>query len=232
MHPSQLQQQREEQQRKDDSKKEEQEKERLEALLRDFDSPSFYESLAQWGKAPVPQPIRHRVQVTTMRQKDVFNQPLPISRKDLTDLRRLSSASSRLLYLLRAIDQRGMESPYIHQQNKHLLEQALEKIEKLQKAEKKYFEGKGLFARLTQLLNAIHLDAAKKDLESFKNKLEAVLLMCRHQEFAQDLVKLRSVAFDTSARTQAQPPAKPKPAPVRQQPQQQQGAFRLGTPVR
>jgi hypothetical protein len=156
------------------------------------------------------------------------------------DLRRLSYESARLLSLLRAVDQKGMECPYIHQVNKQLLERALDKCQKLKEAGSKYFEGKGLWARLTQLLNKIHLDAAGKDLDSFKSKLEAVLLMCRHQEFAQDLVKLRSVAFDYSVRppvTKApqpklaekqaalQQPSQPQPQP---QPQPQRGAFRLG----
>ena len=229
MHPSNAQQQqREDQLRREETRKEE-EKTRLEALLRDFDSFSFYESLDKWEKSPIPQPIRHRVQVTTLRQKVVYNQPLPISRKELFDLRRLSTDSGRLLYLLRAIDQRGMECPYIHQQNKHLLERALEKCEKLLIAKNKYFEGKGLLARLSQLLNLLHLDSAKKDLESFKNKIEAVLLLCRHQEFAQDLIKLRSMTFDKPA-----PPPVPKPqkASEKQPSPQQRGAFRMGPQIR
>lgn len=226
MHPTHPQLQREEQLKRDEARKEELERNQLESLLRDFDSLSFYESLERWEQSPIPQPVRQQIRVTPLRQKEVVHQPMPISRKELYDLRRLSSESARLLYLLRAIDQKGIECPYIHQQNKQVLERALEKCERLQEARSKFLEGKGLWARLNQLLNRIHVDAAKKDLEAFKNKLEAVLLMCRHQEFAQDLAKLRRVVSDYSITT---PPVVPPPAKqVGQQPQR--GAFRFGPP--
>jgi hypothetical protein len=230
VHPVNPQQQREDLLKREEDRKAELEKSRLEGLLRDFDALSFYESLEKWEESPIPQPIHHRVQVTTLRQQVVLNQPLPISRKELYDLRSLSKESARLLYLLRSIDQRGMECPYIHQQKKHLLERAMEKCERLCQAAAKFYEGKGLMARVSQLLNLLHLEAAKKDLESFKKKLEAVIMMCRHQEFAQDLMKLRSVAFDASVRAPVTKPAQPKSG--KQAPPQQRGGFRMGGQTR
>lgn len=213
MHPPNPQQQREEVLRKEESRKDEQERRQLESLLWDFDALDFYEKLSAWGKAPIPQPVPHEVRVTPLRQKIVMYQPLPLSRRELSDLRKLSRESARLLYLLRALDQRGMECPYIHQQNKQILENVLEKCERLKAAGKNYMEGRGLWARLTQLLNKIHVDAIKKDAESFKNKIEAVLLMCRHQEFAQDLKTLRSAmsSYSIQMPTSQQPVAVARP---------------------
>lgn len=233
MHPQHPQLQREEQMKREEARKDELERSNLESLLREFDSLSFYESLERWGKAPIPQPVRQRVQVTLLRQKEIAHQPMPISRKELFDLRKLSSESARLLYLLRAAEQKGMECPYIHQQNKQILEKALSKCERLREAGELYLSGKGFFARLGQLFNLLHMDAAKRDINSFKNKLEAVLLMCRHQEFAQDLIKLRRSASDYTVRTPVVPASRRVPvtkqAAARPQ-QQQRSAFHFGPP--
>lgn len=121
MHPPNPQQQREEALRKEEARKDEQERRQLETLLWDFDALAFYEKLSAWGNYPIPQPVPHEVRVTPLRQRIVMYQPLPLSRKELSDLRQLSRESARLLYLLRAIDQKGMECPYIHQQNKQIL---------------------------------------------------------------------------------------------------------------
>lgn len=233
VHPQHPQLQREEQMKRDEARKDELERSNLESLLRDFDSLSFYESLEQWEKIPIPQPVRQRVQVTLLRQKEISHQPLPISRKELFDLRKLSSESARLLYLLRAAEQKGMECPYIHQQNKQILERALSKCEKLREAGERYLSGKGFFARLGQLINFLHIDSVKRDVNSFRNKLEAVLLMCRHQEFAQDLIKLRRVASDYTVRTPVAPTSRRAPATkqtVARPQQEQRGAFHFGPP--
>lgn len=236
MHPMNPQMQREELIKKEEAKREEIEKRNLEALLRDFDSLAFYESLERWEKKPIPQPVRQQVQVTLLRQKAVYHQPLPLLRKELYDVRKLSSESARLLYLLRAADQKGVESPYIHQQNKEILEKAVAKCEKIKDASEKYMSDSGFFARIGQLFNLLHMDSVKKDIESFKNKLEAVLLMCRHQEFAQDLIKLRRAASDYAVRPPVIPASRPavsaikQPAGRPQAQQQRSGMFHFGPP--
>ena len=230
VHPMQPQQQREDFLRREESRKEEQEKNRLESLLRDFDSLSFYGALERWEKAPIPQPVRHQVTVTLMRQKAMYYQPLPISRKELWDLRQISKDGARLLALLQAADQKGMDCPYIHQQNKHILELALEKCQKLKEAGDKYLDRRGFWARFCQFFNLLHMDAAKKDIDAFEDKLEAVLLMCRHQEFAQDLIKLRSVASDYRVRSTMVGQERPKTTQAANKQPPPRGGFRFGPP--
>lgn len=191
MHPTTPQQQREELQKREEARREEKERLHLEEQLRDFDAHSFYEKLTSWTDSPMPQPERRSVNVTPLRQTTVLQQPLPVSRNDLQEIRKISSHSGRLLALLRAIDQKGIECPYVHQQYRETLEKALEKCDRLNEAGSKYLTGKGLIAWFGRLMNKLHLRSARKDIEFFKDRLEALLMMCRHQEFAQDLVKLR-----------------------------------------
>ncbi len=192
MHPPpNAQQQREELQKKEEARREEQERRNLETQLQSFDAYEFYEALENWVSNPIPKPIRQTVHLTPLRQKVVMQQPLPLSRNELNDLRKLSSDCARLLYLLRAIDQRGIECPYVHQVNRPRLEKGIEKCDCLKAAGHEYTKTSGMWARFSQLLNKAHLDAMKKDLDFFKSRLEAVLMMCRHEEFAQDLMHIR-----------------------------------------
>jgi hypothetical protein len=189
--PPNAQQQREEQQRKEETRREEQERRNLEAQLHAFDAYEFYATLENWADHPVPEPISQIVRLTPLRQKVVMHQPLPLSRRELNDLQKLSSYCSRLLYLLRAIDRRGIECPYVHQQHRSCIEKAIEKCERLKNAGQEYTKGQGMWARFSQLLNRVHLDSMHKDVGSFKSVLEAVLIMCRHEAFAQDLLHIR-----------------------------------------
>jgi hypothetical protein len=189
--PPNAQQQREELQKKEEARREEQERNNLEMQLQSFDSHEFYEMLEGWANHPIPAPIRQTVHVTPLRQKIVLQQPLPLSRNELSDLRKISSNCAKLLYLLRAINQRGMECPYIHQLHKSSLEKAIEKCERLKSAGRDYNKRSGMWARFAQLFNKAHLDSMKKDLDFFRSRLEAILMMCRHEEFAQDLMNIR-----------------------------------------
>jgi hypothetical protein len=189
--PPNAQQQREELQKKEEARREEQDRRSLEVQFQAFDAHGFYEALEGWATYPIPQPIQQTIHLTPLRQKVIMQQPMPLSRKELFDLRRISSDCARLLYLLRAINQRGIECPYVHQQHRPSLEKAIEKCDRLKTARQEYNKGFGMWARFAQLLNKSHLDSMKKDLDFFKTRLEAVLMMCRHEEFAQDLMHIR-----------------------------------------
>jgi hypothetical protein len=189
--PPNAQQQREELQKKEESRREEQDRRNLEVQLQAFDAHEFYGTLESWTSYPVPKPIRQTIHLTPLRQKAVLRQPIPLSRKELSDLRKISSDCARLLYLLRAIDQRGIECPYVHQQYRSSLEKAIEKCDRLKTAGQDYSKTPGMWARCAQLFNKTHLDMMKKDLDFFKSRLEAILIMCRHEEFAQDLKHIR-----------------------------------------
>lgn len=192
MHPPpNAQQQREELQKREEARREEQERRKLEAQIQEFDAYEFYESVEGWASQPVPMPVRKTVQQTPLRRTIVMQQPLPVSRKELVDLRRLSSDCARLLYILRAIDQRGIECPYVHQVRRPTIEKALDKCDRLRVAEENYKNRPGIGARFAKLFNKGHLDAIKRDVEFFKSRLEAILMMCRHEEFAQDLMHIR-----------------------------------------
>lgn len=192
MHPPpNAQQQREELQRREEARREEQERRNLETQLQTFDAYEFYGALDSWTTNPVPPPVRQTIHLTPLRQKVIMQQPLPLSRKELVDLRRLSSDCARLLYLLRAIDQRGIECPYVHQMHRPSLEKAIEKCDRLKAAGQEYTKSSGMWARFAQLFNRVHLDTMRRDLDFFKSRLEAILMMCRHEEFAQDLMHIR-----------------------------------------
>lgn len=202
-------------QRREETRREEEARRNLEVALQAFDAYSFYAALENWANTAVPQPVSHTIHLTPLRQKVIMRQPLPLSRKELYDLRHLSSDCGRLLYLLRAIDQRGMECPYVHQQHRLCLEKAIEKCDQIKNAGEEYLKGQGFWARFVQLLNRAHLEVMKKDIDFFKGRLEAVLIMCRHEEFAQDLLHLRrAVTYRTGQllnQSEQKPPSRPRP---------------------
>lgn len=192
MHPPASQQQmREEQLRKEEARREEEMRKTLESQLSSFDAYSFYEELQKWSIQKVPEPIEENVYITPIRKEKVFQQVLPVSRKDLKDIRLLSSSCARLLYLLRAIDQHGIECPYIYTQKQAIIEHALDRCKLLQKASLEYVKTSGLWNSLFRLLQKAHLSEAQKELEFFKNRLEAVYILCHQQEFVLDLQKMR-----------------------------------------
>jgi len=191
-------QQREDFVRKEQARREEVARRELEERLNEFDSHSFYQSLDSWLSKPIPKPIPYSVRLTPLRQKVVLHQPMPISRKELSKMRRVSAMCAVLISLLRAVEQRGLECPYIHQINKRNLEKALEKCRHLKQAREKYFKRRGFWARFGQLLNRPHLGSIRRDIEVFNNRLEALLMICRHEEFAQDLMRLRQAVTSRS----------------------------------
>jgi hypothetical protein len=210
VHPTTPQQQREETLKREEAKREEKERLALEEQLREFDAYGFYEKLTSWTGEQLPKPQPQAVNVTPLRQTTVMQQPLPISRQDLQEIRKISSHSARLLALLRAIDQKGIECPYVHQQYRATIEKALEKCEQIKAAGDRYFQSKGFWARLGQFLNKFHVSSTKRDVDFFKNRLEAILMMCKHQELAQDLVKLRQ-SFSRPEVQPQQPKNNPPP---------------------
>jgi hypothetical protein len=177
--------------KREEARREEQDRRTIEEQVQAFDAYQFYGAIESWASQPIPQPIQRTIHLTPLRQKVIQQQPLPVSRKELTDLRKVSSDCARLLYLLRAIDQRGMECPYVHCQHRTSLEKAIEKCDRLKSAGQDYYKSPGMWARFAQLFNKAHLDSMKKDVDFFKSRLEAVLMMCRHEEFAQDLLHIR-----------------------------------------
>ena len=192
MHPQpNTQQLREEQQRKEEARRDEQERRTLETQLRTFDAHGFYQAIEVWANHPIPSPVRQIIQLTPLRQKVMMHQPLPLTRSDLNHVRKLSSDCVRLLTLLRAIDQRGMECPCVHRMYRANLEKAVDKCARLKEARENHKKRRGLLAWCSYLLNGLHLDAMAKDLDFFQSRLEAILMICRHEEFAQDLVHLR-----------------------------------------
>lgn len=210
MHPPpNAQQQREEALKREEARKEEQERKALEIELYAFDAHVFYELLRQWAAAPLPRPIPQTIRVTPLRQRVVMHQPLPISRRGLADLRRLLGDCSRLLSLLRAIDQKGIECPYVHRANREILELAVDKCAAIERASRDYLRGQGLWAKIGQLLNGSHLRKARETVEVFKHRLEAILMMCRHQEFAEDLQRLRSSMLSRAELGASAPVPKP-----------------------
>jgi hypothetical protein len=231
--PPNAQQQRDEQLRKDETRREENERRILESELRAFDAHRFYETLEQWTAILVPKQVPHTVHVTPFRQKVIMTQPLPISRRDLNDMRKLSYDCSRLIGLLRAIDQKGVEYPYIHLAYRTLLECAIAKCVQLHAARELYSRTvRGFWNQLGRLLNLSFLDAARKDIETFRQRLEALLMMSRQQGFVEDLVRLRrSVTYRTGALLDqqelvaAQPKSNASPVPrQRQTPRAQPGS--------
>lgn len=191
---------REEQQRREELRCEEQERRNLDLQLRSFDAYAFYESIESWANEAVHSPIAQTIQVTPLRRKVIMRQPLPLTRSELVQVRRLSDECVRLLTLLRAVDQKGMECPYVHRQHREGLEKAINKCVQIEEARKKYEKSRGLWSWCSSLFNGFHLDSLRRDVELFQGRLEAILMMCRHEEFACDLVHLRrAVTYRTGA---------------------------------
>lgn len=192
MHPQpSAQQMREETQRKEDARREEQERQQLESQLRAFDAYSFYASIEAWAANPIPALIPQTIRLTPLRRRVIMHQPMPLTRCELGEIRKLSDNCSRLLALLRAINQRGVECPCIHRLHRSELERAIDKCLRLKVARKNYVRGRGVFAWCVHVLNGLHLDAMKREVDLLQSRLEAVLMMCRHEEFANDLMNLR-----------------------------------------
>ena len=203
MHPQpNAQQQRDEVQKKDEMRREEQERTNLESQVREFDAYEFYASMNAWAKSPVPGPVPRTIRLTPLKKRIIMRQPIPLARPELREMQRLSSECGRLLYLLRAIDQKGLECPYVHQLNRGSLEKAVEKCRQLNEAGTSYMNGRGVLSRLFHLFSGIGVASLKKDVASFKNRLEAILMICRHEEFARDLMQLRRVV---TSRTEGAP---------------------------
>ena len=217
MHPQpSAQQAREETQRKEEARREEQERRQLESQLRAFDAYSFYGSIETWAAHPIPSPIAQTIRLTPLRRKVIMHQPMPLTRSEVGDIRRLSDNCVRLLALLRAIEQRGIECPYIHCLHRPELEKAIDKCTRLKVARQNYVRGRGVFAWCVHVLNGLHLDVMRREIDLFQSRLEAVLMMCRHEEFAHDLVNLRrEVSYRTGILLK--PSEAPKNGPGRQQ---------------
>lgn len=184
--------------KKEEARREEQAKLALEQELADFDAHLYYEQLASWIEMPIPKQYKRALHISLFKIKEVPWQPLPISRVDERSLNMISQSTRKVLDLLRRVDQKGLECPYIHQLNKHVIEQAIAKCGDLQEASKRYLNARGVSARFDQFFHKSHLLYALKDLDAFKKRLEAIFVMCRHQEFAHELMTLRrDVTFRT-----------------------------------
>jgi hypothetical protein len=219
--PANHQQQREELTRKEESRREEFAKKTLEVQLEAFDAYKFYENLRQWAAKPIPKPTMHCVHITPVRKEEVVQQPCPITNKDLTAMHTISSDCARLLYLLRSLDEKGMECPYIHLQNQNCLHMAIDRCNRLQKAGIDYLQSTGLWSWVTALFRKSHFNLVKKDLESFKNRLEAIQILCRHQEFAQDLQKMKAaVTYRSMGATPVKTPVRAIHVPAALQPKE------------
>ena len=192
MHPQpSAQQTREELQKKEEALREEQERRQLEARLRAFDSYAFYENVESWADRSIPSPIPKTIRLTPLRRKVIMHQPMPLTRSEVGEIKELSEDCVRLLALLRAVDRLGVECPYIHRLHRIGLEKAIDKCVRIKIARKNYGRDRGVFAWCVHVLNGLHLDAMRRETDLFQNRLEAILVMCRHEEFAQDLMNLR-----------------------------------------
>jgi hypothetical protein len=212
--PPTTQQQREELQRKEDARREEQDRKNVEAQLSAFDAHEFYDAIEGWTKKPIPRPIQKRVRLTPLKTKVIMRQPIPLTGRDLNEMHKLSTECARLLYLLRAIDQRGIECPYVHQVSRPSLEKALDKCQRLEDAGMQYAKNRGILSRLWRMFSGTSVEAMKKDIDSFRNRLEAVLTMCRHEEFARDLMQIRKTV--TGRSSVSQQASEPLPNPTKQ----------------
>jgi len=79
----------------------------------------------------------------------------------------------------------------VHQVHKETLELAIQKCRDIQAAVQRFHSSSGMTARLLYLLHRGYINSLSEEIKIFLNRLEAVLLICRHEEFAQDLVRLR-----------------------------------------
>lgn len=173
-----------------EDKKDEIEKRMLQQQLMDFDSYGFYDRLLGWANKAPPKPIAKNQRVSMFRTRGTLVQPVPVTRMDVLELRRLSRGTLQLLQLLRAIDQKGLECPNVHISNKKNVEIAAKKCIELLAAAQRFKSGKGLLLKLKRMMASLYLNKAAKEIEYFKIRLEALLLFCRHQEFAREITEL------------------------------------------
>jgi len=178
-------------QRRDEARKEELERKNLEDELLDFDSHGFYEKLDLWGTRAVPLPVKRYQQISWLKKTPNEFQPIPVSRAEFPLLHALAMCASRLLVLLKSAEQRGLGCPYVHQTNKETLERAINKCKEIQRAIARFQSSSGAVARLLSLLHKGYIFVLSQEVERFLSRLEAIFLICRHEEFAQDLVRLR-----------------------------------------
>lgn len=178
-------------QRKEEVRKEELERKNLEDELLSFDAHDFYENVHEWALRPVTKPVRRSQHISWLNNGPNEFQPLPVAQTEFSHLHRLASWSSRLLALLKSAEQRGLGCPYVHQVHKETLESAIRKCKDIQAAVQRFQSSSGMTARLLYLLHRGYIVSLSDEVKNFLNRLEAILLICRHEEFAQDLVRLR-----------------------------------------
>lgn len=194
------------QQNKDDKlqEKREEEKRQAENQLLAFDAYGFYDKLGNWSVQPTPKPTKEDVRVSLWAKKESYRQPLPLTRGDHNEVKKLSKGAARLLQLLRIAEQRGVECPYIHTQSRQEMIKASERCRELLEAAEKFTKARGLKAYLNRILHSLHMNAAKKDLQYFKARLDAIANYCRQLEFARDIsmgIKVKQYPqFDTGAK--------------------------------
>lgn len=176
---------------REEARRDEQERKRLEEEVFDCDAYSFYDSLSTWALRVVPKPVQGAVHITLLKKRPTAYQPLPVSRAEYRVLYSLSQKAARLVKLLKALEQKGLDCPYVHQLNKPVLEQALAKCEEIKKALIRFNTCSGMVAKLLYLLHRSYVYTLEIELSKFSSRLEAIILMSRHAEFAQDLVRLR-----------------------------------------
>ncbi len=175
---------------KKEDKKEELERRLLEAQLYDFDSHALYDRIAVWVQKPIVKPIHHDLRVSLTQKVDTLIQPLPITRDELEEVKKLSKWTLQLLQMLRSIDQKGMEYPYVHIDNRKNLEAASKRAKELLDSINRFKNAHGIAARLKYLLHFVHVTRAETDIKQFKTRLDALMLLCQHQAFARELTKM------------------------------------------
>ncbi len=203
--PMQINQPNPQKDEKRDEKREENERRLVEQQLLEFDSHSFYDNLNAWTEKPCPKPEHQDVRVSLLRKKDALVQPLPIARHQMLELRRLSRGTLKLLRLLRSIDQKGIECPYVHTQNKKNIELAAKKCLELLEGASRYRSSRGFVNLIKRVFHGLFLSRAAKEIEYFKIRLESLLLFCRHQEFAREISSLSHAMSYQNLDTQPTP---------------------------
>ena len=178
-------------QRREEAKREEFERKSIEDELLSFDSHEFYSQLQEWAEKAVPQPQHNPAKIYWLKRKQSDFQPVPVPRLEFAAVHVLSTKTLRLLSLLRSAEQKGIGCPYVHQVNKEILEKAIEKCKEIQKAIVRCHSHSSAVGRLLYLLHRGYLSTLSTEIERFLSRLEAIFLICRHEEFAQDLMRLR-----------------------------------------
>lgn len=178
-------------QKRDEARREELEKRRIEEELHAFDSHGFYAAIDSWLRKPVVQPVQSKRSVGFFGKQASSYQPLPVPRAEFRELYSLSKQTAYLLSLLKGAEHRGFECPYIHQANKEALERAMKKCGELKEALSRFHDSSTMVAKLLYLLHGSYARVLGREIERFFYRLEALFLLCRQAEFAQDLVKIR-----------------------------------------